>query len=222
MNLDHLLYPGLLSQHWQMTNAERLAMWQLLQRVKPEVSVEVGTYQGGSLSLISTLSRSVYSIDIDPAIPEKFRRFHNTTFITESSVTSLPALLAKFEQEGTPLEFVLIDGDHSAHGVRTDLNTLLRYRPSRDVHILMHDSFNSECRSGMLSADWDSAHHVAFADLDFIPGKVVQQGGPFDGQLWGGLALVVLSPTPHAPLRPQVSADWMQRACAAAEPKATR
>jgi hypothetical protein len=217
MNLDERLYPGLLSQFWQMTHSERCAMSQLLAQIKPRVAVEVGTYKGGSLSLIARESERVYSIDVDPAIPVNFAHFKNTTFITESSATSLPALLGRFEREAVPLEFILIDGDHSEKGVRHDLNTVLRYQPVRDVHVLLHDSFNPLCRAGMLGADWLTAEHVAFADLDFIPGKVVQQGTHFDGQLWGGLALVVLQPGRHSGRPPLATGAWMQQRCAASD-----
>lgn len=215
MNLDEFLYPDLRHEHWQMSHAERLAMAQLLRRLQPKLAVEVGTYRGGSLSLIARESGWVYSIDIDPEIPVKFASHGNVTFITESSVTSLPALLARLERESAPLEFVLIDGDHSREGVRRDLDALLAYRPTRDVWVMMHDSFNPECRAGMLAANWAAARHVAFADLDFIHGKVVQQGGPFDGELWGGLSLVRLTPEEQPPVSLLATADWMQKRCAA-------
>jgi hypothetical protein len=214
MNPDELFYGGLLHQHWQMSQAERMAMSHLLATIQPKLAVEVGTYQAGSLSLIARHSGWVYSIDIDPAIPEKFSQFQNTTFITESSTTSLPALLARLEAERAPLEFILIDGDHSAEGVRRDLNSVLQFQPTRDVYVMMHDSFNPACRSGMLAADWATARHVSFADLDFIHGKVVQQGGPFDGELWGGLALLVLKAAPQPPVELLATSDWMQRKCA--------
>lgn len=214
MNIDDYLYPQLLHGNWQMSHPERMAVAHLLQRIRPKLAIEVGTYQGGSLSLISRFSGWVYSLDIDPKIPAKFAQFTNTTFITESSVTSLPALLARLQAEHAPLEFMLIDGDHSAEGVRCDLNAVLKYQPAREMFVLLHDSFNPECRRGMLAAEWSTARHVAFADLDFIHGKVVQQGGPFDGELWGGLALLVLHPDPQPPVQLLASSDWMQKKCA--------
>ena len=214
MNPDDHLYSGLLHPHWQMSHAERMAMSHLLGLLRPKVAIEVGTYQGGSLSLIAAHSGWVYSLDIDPTIPKKFSQFRNTTFITESSATSLPALLTRLETEGAPLEFILIDGDHSREGVRRDLDTVLRYQPARRVHVLLHDSFNPECRAGMLAANWAEARHVAFADLDFIHGKIVQQGGPFDGELWGGLALLVLEPAVQPVCQPQQTSGNMQRVCA--------
>jgi len=40
------------------------------------------------------------------------------------------------------LDFVLIDADHSSAGVQRDINNVLRYRPTRPLYIVMHDSFN--------------------------------------------------------------------------------
>lgn len=217
MNIEDFFYPGLLHQKWQMSQAERMAMCHMLQLIQPKLAIEVGTYEGGSLSLLSAHCGWVYSLDIDPAIPQKFARFRNTTFITESSATSLPSLLRRLEQESAPLEFILVDGDHTREGVQRDLNAILEYQPSRRVHVLMHDSFNAECRSGMLGAAWSSARHVAFADLDFIHGKIVQQGGPFDGELWGGLALLILDPAPQPPVQLFATSSIMQQKCARKE-----
>ena len=98
--------------------------------------------------------------------------------------------------------------------MRRDLNSVLKYKPSRDVHVLLHDSFNTECRAGILSANWADARYVAFANLDFIPGQIMQQGGPFDGQLWGGLALVILKAEPQPAVQLLGTSEWMQRKCA--------
>ena len=51
----------------------------------------------------------------------------------------------------------------------------------------------------MLAANWLDCPYLAFADLDFVSGVVIQQGGPFDGQMWGGLALFVLDPDTSSP-----------------------
>ena len=213
MNLDEFLYPTLLHTHWQMSPSERMAMCHILERIQPKLAIEIGTYKGGSLSLLSHHSGWVYSIDVDPEIPEKFAQFKNTTFITEDSGTSLPKLLSRLTLENAPLEFVLIDGDHSAEGVRRDLNAMLRFTPSRRVIVMLHDSFNPHCRRGMLEAEWSTARHVAFADLDFVHGKIVQQGGPFDGQMWGGLAVVVLEPEIQPPPQVITSSQLMEDAC---------
>ena len=56
---------------WQMSRAEKYCFIHLLQHLKPETSIEIGTYMGGSLQVISKFSKQVYSIDISEA-PKKF------------------------------------------------------------------------------------------------------------------------------------------------------
>src|SRR5258705_13688100 len=57
----------------------------------------------------------------------------------------------------------------------------------------MHDSFNPQCREGVISADWSKewVHHV---ETDFTVGNVMPQSHVC-GQLWGGLSLAELSPS---------------------------
>ena len=39
---------------------------------------------------------------------------------------------------------------------------------------------------------------MRWVDLDFVPGRVVENGGPFDGEMWGGLAMAYLTPEERA------------------------
>lgn len=194
---QEIIYPDCLCDNWQMNDSERLAITALLSRIKPVCSIEVGTYHGGSLSLIAQYSKMVFSIDIDPGIPERFKKFKNVSFLTGPSSEILPLLLNELDEYGISVDFVLIDGDHSAEGIKRDINCLLTYVPKRPFFVVMHDSFNPECRRGMLEANWESSQYVDYVDLDFIPGRIVEHEGPFHGEMWGGLALVYLIPKPH-------------------------
>ncbi len=208
--LAEALYPQCLCDNWQMNDSERLAVAAILSRRKPRCSIEVGTYKGGSLSLITQHSGMVFSIDIDPEIPKKFGYFKNACFLTGPSASLLPLLLEELKNEGIPVDFILIDGDHSREGVRTDINNLLSYVPESPLFVVMHDSFNPGCRRGMLEADWDSSPYVHFVDIDFIPGRVDEHDGPSRGELWGGLALAYLRPEKRqAPLKVGQSARGM-------------
>jgi glycosyltransferase involved in cell wall biosynthesis len=191
---EKILYSNCLYENWQMNHSERMGLMGLLMRLKPGCSIEVGTYKGGSLSLISELSGFVYSLDIDPSIPEKFGYFKNVTFLTGPSSISLPLLLEALNEERVPVDFILIDGDHSAEGIKRDLNSILTYIPSKPLFVVMHDSFNPECRRGMLEANWDLSPYVQWVDLDFVPGRIVENGSSSQGELWGGLALAFLTP----------------------------
>jgi len=194
-NYKEILYPTCLCENWQMNDSERMALTALLLRHKPHCSIEIGTYKAGSLSLISQISRFVFSLDIDPDIPEKFGQLKNVTFLTGSSAVSLPLLLKALDDEQVHVDFILIDGDHSAEGVKRDLNSVLTYIPKKPLFVMMHDSFNPECRRGMLEADWNISLHVQWVDLDFVPGRIVENGSASQGELWGGLALVFLTPS---------------------------
>jgi glycosyltransferase involved in cell wall biosynthesis len=190
-----IVYPGCLCDNWQMNDSERLALTALLSRLRPRCSIEVGTFEGGSLSLISQYSEMVFSIDIDPRVSEKFSRFRNVSFLTGPSAEILPLLLKELDAAGVPVEFILLDGDHSAEGIKADLNAVLSYAPQKPLVVMMHGSFNPECRRGMLEADWKNSSHVDWVDIDFIPGRIVEHGGGGHGEMWGGLGLVYLLPT---------------------------
>jgi hypothetical protein len=105
----------------------------------------------------------------------------------------LPPLLDQLKKEQQPLEFVFIDGNHASDFVQRDINNLLKYRPLTRTIILMHDSFNADCRRGMLSADWNACKHCHFVDLDFA-GGLVHPNKEVQGELWGGIGFALLLP----------------------------
>jgi glycosyltransferase involved in cell wall biosynthesis len=181
------LYPDCLCENWKMSDSERMALTGLMARHKPLCSIEVGTYCGGSLSLIAQYSKVVFSIDIDETISSRFS-FPNVSFLTGRSTLILPHLFNELDEANIPVEFLLIDGDHSAAGVFGDLNCVLDYVPKKPLFVLLHGSFNPECRRGMLDADWQRSPFCHWVDIDFVPGRVVEHPGPFHGELSGGFA----------------------------------
>jgi glycosyltransferase involved in cell wall biosynthesis len=189
-----ILYPGCFTENWQMNDSERLSLTAVLHRHKPRCSIEIGTYKGGSLSLISQYSEMVFSIDIDPSIPEKYGLFKNVSFFTGPSQIILPMLFIELDKQGVAVDFILIDGNHSADGVKGDLESVFAYKPKVPLFVMMHDGFNPECRRGMLEANWNSAKYLCWADLDFIPGRLVEHGGVGQGELWGGLGCACFGP----------------------------
>ena len=193
-HMMEVLYPHCLCDHWQMNDSERLAMTAILARHKPRCSVEVGTYKGGSLSLISQFSEWVFSIDIDPTIPEQFKNFGNVSFLTGQSAVVLPLLMEEMNRVGDPIDFILIDGDHTAEGVQRDIECVLHYRPRKPMFVVLHDSFNPTCRKGILAVDWGLSPYVHWVDVDFVPGRIVEHGGGGDGEAWGGLAVAYVLP----------------------------
>lgn len=196
--------------HWQMTNCEKFAMQDLLHRLQPKLSFEIGTYKGGSLQVIAHFSERVISIDIDPTVKNNLKdKFSNVEFCCGSSEQVLPDIFKQLQNLDLDVEFILIDGDHSTEGVRNDVNLILKYlKPRKPCVILMHDSFNPACRQGINTASWDSSSFVQWVELDFIPG--IYHHKAYDTAaartMWGGFACAILEPNPrHGELLVQAS-----------------
>jgi hypothetical protein len=199
LNLPHSFLPEF-PREWEMSAAEQLALVALLQRLRPQVAVEVGTHHGGSLQVLAAYSGFVHSIDIDPEVRTTLSpSFRNVKFHTGSSRELIPSVLAEIGGSGRSLGFVLVDGDHSSRGVQDDLEGLLGYRPQVPLHILVHDSFNPDTRHGIRAVEWQAFPHVHTVDLDFVPGgfHVRARGGAFARSMWGGFARVELLPEPR-------------------------
>jgi len=182
---------------WQMTNCERFALTGLLQRLRPKLSLEIGTYMGGSLQVLARFSEAVISVDIDPGVAGRLSgKFPNVDFRSGDSSRLLPDLVRELNDQKKPVGFVLIDGDHSADGVRRDIEALLGLQPQQQVVFLLHDSFNPACREGMRTAGWAGCPFVHHVELDFIPGIYHHDAHDTAGArtMWGGFACAVLMP----------------------------
>jgi hypothetical protein len=196
--VNDLLFPGVISDNWQMMQWERIGLTGILSRMKPRGALEVGVYHGGSLSLTSQYAGSIIAIDIDPEVPTRFTCPDNVDLRIGSSVDLIPQALADFEARGVPLNFVLVDADHSAAGVKRDLELVLAYQPREPMVILMHDSGNPDTRRGILSVDWAANPHLHMVDCDFVPGQIIEHSVAGDrGEVWGGLGLAYLDPRPR-------------------------
>jgi hypothetical protein len=174
---------------WQMSFGERAALVGILADVKPRVAIEIGTAQGGSLRRLAAHSGHVHSFDLvepDPSI----RALPNVTLHTGDSHALLPALLAELAEQGVNVDFALVDGDHSAPGVAQDVRHLLDSPAVRRSVIVMHDSMNEEVRRGMDSVDYSAWEKVRFVHLDCVAGYLYN--APLEGELWGGLAVIVV------------------------------
>jgi hypothetical protein len=191
-----ILYPNCMFDRWQMNESEKLALTGLLARLKPQCSIDVGTYYGGSLSLISQFSKMAFSIDVDPAVPERLKNIPNVRFLTGSSAVVVPPLLAELNKQGIPVEFILMD-EHSGTELKQDIEWLTRYVPLKPLFVALHDSFNPGCRRKMLDAAWERSPYCQWVDLDFVPGRLIEHGGGGTGEMWGGLALAFFQPTPR-------------------------
>ncbi|WP_186114462.1 class I SAM-dependent methyltransferase [Burkholderia gladioli] len=192
---DNILFPGVKLSNWQMTLSEKMALTGILSRLKPRGALEVGVYHGGSLTLAAPFCERILAIDIDPDVPQRFNVPTNAEIIIAPSSESIPAAIRRLDDLGLPLNYVLIDADHSAAGVQQDIERVLAYHPHEHMALLVHDSGNPECRRGMLAADWASNPYVQWVELDIVPGQIIEHtvasGKP---EVWGGLAMAWLSP----------------------------
>jgi len=198
--LDEILYPGVPTANWQMLPVERMALTGFLSRIKPRHALEIGTYYGGSLSLIAQYAERVWAVDIDPDVPGRFSVPENVDLRIGPPEGLVSRILEELEISGVALNLILIDADHSADGVRRDIETILnRPMPPREpCFILMHDSGNPECRRGISTANWAACPYIHSVELDFVPGQIIEhaiQGNK--GEIWGGLAMAYLSPQPR-------------------------
>jgi Methyltransferase domain len=181
--------PLTLESRSQMSFGERAALEGVLAQLHPGLAVEIGTAQGGSLERIAGYSGEVHSIDIShdelDGPPPANVRLHNAP-----SREVLPGLLADFSAARKPLDFALVDGDHSFDGVIGDVRMLLDSPCTARSVILVHDSGNEEIRAGLEQAGIEHYDKVVYYEPDFVPGYVYRTGSARHAA-WGGLALII-------------------------------
>lgn len=177
---------------WQMSRNEKYCLISLLEKIHPNVVIEIGTHKGGSLQVLSKYANKVYSVDRNPNVKiELEHKFSNVEFLSGDSNLLLPELLGKDEVRSR-LGFILIDGDHSTNGVKNDINNVLSTVPKNPLYVLLHDSFNPECRKGIKSANYQKCKYVHFVEIDFVSG--VFNPNKLYREMWGGLSLIVMLP----------------------------
>ncbi len=195
-------YEAIYPNEWMMANWEKHTFISVLQALKPEAAIEIGNAKGGSLQVLNELVPIVYAIDVEPDIHrDLIPQFPEVNFLTGSSLEILPGLLKRIQSQGIKLGFILIDSDHTTEGVRADLNTILEnYIPVCRLVILLHDSFNPDCRKGIQTADWDKSPYVHLVDYDYIPGTYIDDiynNNVQKKSMWGGFAMAILEPHPR-------------------------
>jgi Methyltransferase domain len=188
--LDPMALPAFAAQPWQMSYGERLAFEGILLQVKPRLAVEIGTAQGGSLRRIAAQSEEVHSFDLVPP-PDDVARMKNVSFHTGDSHKLVNDYMEQAAADGRSIDFVLIDGDHSADGVRQDIVDVLGSDAVTHAVIVLHDTFNPEVRKGIKAARIPEHQKVALFEPDLVPGYLARRE-PYRMQMWGGLGVVVV------------------------------
>jgi Methyltransferase domain len=180
---------------WRMVRPERICLLHLLKQFDPELSLEIGTFKGGSLQVLSRYSKEVISVDINPDAALGLKgRFDNVTFKSGDSSVLLPQVIREINESEKRLGIVLIDGDHSEAGLRRDINAVLQLMPKRPVGIIMHDCFHPPVRAGILSADWKLNRHVHYVEVDFVNGVFTPGSPSTEESMYCGFAFALMLP----------------------------
>lgn len=175
---------------WQMSFGERAALEGILSRLRPKLSVEIGTAEGGSLERIAAHSDEAHSFDL--VCPQlSVADATHVTIHTGDSHELLPRELERFAEDGRNVDFVLVDGDHSSGGVRRDIEDLLNASAVANTVILIHDTTNPTVRAGLDAVHYMAWPKVAHVDLDFVPGYMFREER-LRHELWGGLGLLLI------------------------------
>lgn len=190
MSPELLKLPSFSANPWQMSFGERAVIEGVLAQLQPRLAIEIGTAEGGSLARIAAHSEQVISFDLVEPQPDA-KALSNVELRTGDSHELLPRELERLAAAAEQIDFVLIDGDHSADGARRDMEDVLASDAVTNTLILAHDSLNPEVRRGLDQVDYDSIDKVAWVELDFVGGYVPAEP-PLQGECWGGLALVVV------------------------------
>ena len=147
--------------------------------------------------MMAKYSKRVISIDIDPGVKTSLSsHFPNAEFFTGDSRILIPEVFDKLAKDKTAVDFIFLDGNHTETFVRQDVENILSYQPASQMLLLMHDTFNPDCRKGILSANWARNPCCHFVDLDFSPG-ILHPNKEILREMWGGLGLALFRPTPR-------------------------
>ena len=165
---------------WLMSAREKLGLIGLLFCLKPKKTLELGYHRGGATKWLAEFSEKVITVDVNEFVSDAPNQFHNV------EAWNCPTLEAasRIKKEKLFFDLAIIDADHSRKAVSADINGIIEHS---DI-ILMHDSFNPDCRKGMVDALEKQDSHAYY--LDFIPSVSKNNG------LWGGLAIAWKSQKP--------------------------
>jgi 23S rRNA U2552 (ribose-2'-O)-methylase RlmE/FtsJ len=163
-----------------MSTREKFGLIGLLHCLKPKKVLELGYHRGGATKWLSNFSEQVISVDVNEFVSNAPNLFHNV------EAWNCPTLEAasRIKKENLFFDLAIIDADHSSKAVSADIKGIISHS---DI-ILMHDSFNPDCRQGMIDALKNQKTHAYY--LDFIPSMSKNDG------LWGGLAIAWKSQAP--------------------------
>lgn len=171
---------------WQMSLGERAAVEGVLGALRPRLAIEIGTAEGAALQRIAAHAEEVHAFDLIPSVAVRRRPRGPAHGELPQAPSRVPA---RARRRGRSADFALVDGDHSAEGVRRDLEDLLDSPGFARGAILIHDIANEEVRRGVDAVRFEGYPKVTHVELDWVPGQMFAQA-ELRHELWFGLVLV--------------------------------
>lgn len=176
---------------FQMSLVEKSSLVYLLNKLpSKKVGIEIGTYCGGSLNIISKYLDKVYSLDLNHECIDK-NKYSNVEWITGDSNLTLPELIENINNSEEEVNFILIDGNHEFQYVLNDINNILKLKPKGDIVLLIHDSWYIKSRRAIIESDLNSNPYVYYVNTDFCTGDLMFVENKM--QFMGGFCLVLIS-----------------------------
>jgi hypothetical protein len=194
---EQVFYPECLCGDNEMAIAERSALGTVLAQHRPQCSIVVGANGYSSIAHVCQYSKVLYSIDVDPRVPEQYHSLANVSFLQGPSSLVLPVLLDEMDRQSESVDFILVGGGQSATAIKQHVSAVLSYVPKKPMFLIVHGSFHPECRRSLSAADWEGSPFVHFIDLDWVPGRLVEHAGEDHSEMRGGLAVAYLLPVPR-------------------------
>ena len=164
-----------------MSTLEKLRLIGLLNCINPKAVIEFGYQRGGATKWLAKFANKVITIDVNEFVSEASSNHPN---VEPWNCTTNEAI-NRINTNSLSLDLAIVDENHSRRAVAQDIEGILPYS---DID-LMHDSFNPQCRRGMIDALEAQNSHSYY--LDFIPSILKANG------LWGGLAIAWKSRKPE-------------------------
>ena len=172
---------------WQTQTAERLFLMGIASLIRPKVCIELGIHKGGFTQYLVDFAEILITVDVEKRFdklpvteyPHHQTYFHHLTTDEFFNVAWKDHI--QKDRPGLIVDLIVVDASHSLWDSYNDLKNSMKYGKT----ILMHDTFNPECRSGYERAIRENTENILYHDLDAIRGCVI------DGVQWGGVGIVI-------------------------------
>ncbi|MBU2091368.1 MAG: class I SAM-dependent methyltransferase [Alphaproteobacteria bacterium] len=178
----------------QMSLGERLFLYSLVYASRPRHYCEIGTAQGGSALIAQSalfdvghhdarMSLIDIAFDLDKGARQMLAR--RAVFHEGPSLEMLPKAA-----EAAPIDFLLIDGDHSYDGAYRDIEMAARFM-APGGHVLIHDAYNPPIAAAIQDAlptgNWIDVGLVVRHGNDLDEPPVADPRWQGQRNFWGGM-----------------------------------